>query len=27
VQASYAILKRTKQLLRECIDRRLTGAT
>ncbi len=27
VQASYAILKRTKQLLKECIDRRLTGAT
>ena len=27
VQASYAILKRTKQLLRDCIDRRLTGAT
>ncbi len=27
VQASYAILKRTKQLLRECIERRLTGAT
>ena len=26
VQASYAILKRTKLLLRECIDRRLTGA-
>ena len=26
VQASYAILKRTKQLLRECIDRRLSGA-
>lgn len=27
VQASYAILKRTKQLLRECIDRRVSGAT
>lgn len=27
VQASYAILKRTKQLLRECIDRRVTGTT
>jgi RNA polymerase sigma-70 factor (ECF subfamily) len=27
VQASYAILKRTKQLLRDCIDRRLTEAT
>lgn len=27
VQASYAILKRTKQLLRECIDRRLSGAS
>src|SRR5262245_55394696 len=27
VQASYAILKRTKQLLKECIDRRLSGAT
>jgi RNA polymerase sigma-70 factor (ECF subfamily) len=27
VQASYAILKRTKLLLRECIDRRLSGAT
>lgn len=27
VQASYAILKRTKVLLRECIDRRLSGAT
>jgi RNA polymerase sigma-70 factor, ECF subfamily len=27
VQASYAILKRTKQLLKECIDRRLTEAT
>jgi RNA polymerase sigma-70 factor (ECF subfamily) len=26
VQASYAILKRTKQLLRECIERRLSGA-
>ena len=26
VQASYAILKRTKQLLKECIDRRLSGA-
>lgn len=27
VQASYAILKRTKQLLRDCIDRRVSGAT
>jgi len=27
VQASYAILKRVKLLLRECIDRRISGAT
>jgi len=27
VQGSYAVLKRTKQLLRDCIDRRLRGAT
>jgi RNA polymerase sigma-70 factor (ECF subfamily) len=27
IQASYAILKRTKGLLRDCIDRRLSGAT
>jgi RNA polymerase sigma-70 factor, ECF subfamily len=27
VQASYAILKRTKLLLRDCIDRRLSRAT
>jgi RNA polymerase sigma-70 factor (ECF subfamily) len=27
VQGAYAVLKRTKQLLRECIDRRLRGAT
>lgn len=27
VQSAYAVLKRTKQLLRECIDGRLRGAT
>jgi RNA polymerase sigma-70 factor (ECF subfamily) len=27
VQASYAILKRTKELLRECVQRRLESAT
>lgn len=26
VQATYAILKRTKQILRDCVERRLSGA-